>query len=76
VARSRTAGRALAARRLREPEQQPAGTTRASRPVWPARISHDELDRLASRHGVVFGEGATKAQKQAALDDAGVTPEG
>ena len=83
--RSRTAARALAARRLRgEGEQasakKPAATRKASRPAsavtWPSKITVAELDELGTKHGVTFADDATKADKQAALEAAGVGPEG
>jgi hypothetical protein len=64
--------RALAARRRQE--STGAG---GSRSAWPSRITVAELDELAVSHGVVFGDDVkTKADKQAALEAAGVTAEG
>lgn len=79
--RSRTAHRALLARRRREAlsaaKTKPPATRRQSRAAasWPSKITVAELDELAAKHGVTFEEGATKADKQAALERAGIGPE-
>lgn len=74
--RSHTARRAwLAAQRRAGGELRRPAASRA-RSAWPSKITVAELDELAARHGVTFAEGATKADKQTALEAAGVGPEG
>jgi hypothetical protein len=66
--------RVLAARRRGQPSSSsttPARRTSAS--SWPSRITHDRLDELAAEHDVAFEDGATKPEKIAALEAAGVT---
>lgn len=74
---SRTARRALAARRRRgEVVTSAAARPRSASTAWPSKITHEDLDALAARNRVTFPEGTTtKADKQAALDAAGVKPE-
>jgi hypothetical protein len=78
--RSHTARRALLVARRRRAELEatstkPAASRKRARPAWPSRITVSELDELGDKFGVEFAEGSSKAEKQAALEAAGVGPD-
>jgi len=72
---SHAARRALAAARKRgDVQARPGVATPRPAGAWPARITHAELDELGAANRITFEEGLTKAEKQTALQAAGVAP--